>query len=246
MRARRIISILAIIVATGLIVSACRGETEVTPSPTDTSTITPTTAPTSTPSPGIAVTDEGVPIEVEEFFQNPPQIESPFPRDSFGDLGIPLIEMNIPETELGSLNMELDYDLSFVNASPITTPPVTLEVPSSSQTPSAVEIALIDAFLTNPANYYGQEFALAGRVSDVANYGHGLTVFIYTYPQTSKGMVMLTLGAGVSAPQTGDYVQVQARGLGTQTIPIFPNPLPLVQASEITVISAEQFASLFS
>ena len=212
MRARRIIPILAIVTTIGLIVGACAGETEITPSPTVTPiiaptvvpTITPTIAPTSTPAPDIEVTDEGVPAEVEEFFQNPPQIGTPFPRDSFEDLGIPRIEVNIHEVGLDSLNMELDYDLNFGDASSITIPDVTLEAPSSSQSPSTVDIALIDGFLTNPPDYYGQEFILAGWVSNVADYGYGPTVFIYVYPEISEGLVIITLGTGVTPPQTGD------------------------------------------
>ena len=118
MMRQRVAIFLVLAIGIGLIVTACGGggsKSLETVSPTTTSV-----QPTATQTPETSATPVGTESEalkeVEKFFQNPPDFTVDLSEKTLEDPAVPTADMEIPKTETGSLDMNLNMD-SNINAS---------------------------------------------------------------------------------------------------------------------------------
>ncbi|MFC1995919.1 hypothetical protein ACFLVM_03510 [Chloroflexota bacterium] len=58
------------------------------------------------------LSEEAVMEDVSEFFRTPPQMSVDLSTQTFDDFDVPSIEIDIPEIELGSLRMDMEFDTS--------------------------------------------------------------------------------------------------------------------------------------
>ena len=94
---RGIAALLVLIVVIGLLSAACGGGGSKSPE---------SVSPTS------AVSEEEAIKGAEEFFQNPPEFTVDLSEETIDDPGVPMMEMEIPETETGNLDVNISLDLN--------------------------------------------------------------------------------------------------------------------------------------